>query len=178
MIIDRKETNTDIMRFQSNDHIEIVADMIEEIIIEMIDMTIKERKEEKTNMKTTEMIGDMNKEIFIRINMLIEIEIMKETEAEILIKTDTDNEILIEILAIREIKTIGDIDKTMMTSKDLIKDMIGILIKKIMNEIIKEDNNSSLIETTIKMTIIYMKDIMTNMIITDLMKLTKALIIN
>lgn len=178
MIIDRKETNTDIMRFQSNDHIEIVADMIEEIIIEMIDMTIKERKEEKTNMKTTEMIGDMNKEIFIRINMLIEIEIMKETEAEILIKTDTDNEILIEILAIREIKTIGDINKTMMTSKDLIKDMIGILIKKIMNEIIKEDNNSSLIETTIKMTILYMKDIMTNMIITDLMKLTKALIIN
>lgn len=178
MIIDRKETNTDIMRFQSNDHIEIVADMIEEIIIEMIDMTIKERKEEKTNMKTTEMIGDMNKEIFIRINMLIEIEIMKETEAEILIKTDTDNEILIEILAIREIKTIGDIDKTMMTSKDLIKEMIGILIKKIMNEIIKEDNNSSLIETTIKMTILYMKDIMTNMIITDLMKLTKALIIN
>lgn len=81
MIIDRKETNTDIMRFQSNDHIEIVADMIEEIIIEMIDMTIKERKEEKTNMKATEMIGDMNKEIFIRINMLIEIEIMIETEA-------------------------------------------------------------------------------------------------
>lgn len=95
-----------------------------------------------------------------------------------MIKTDTDNEMLIEILAIREIKTIGDINKTMMTSKDLIKDMIGILIKKIMNEIIKEDNNSSLIETTIKMTILYMKDIMTNMIITDLMKPIKTLIIN
>lgn len=178
MIIDKTETNTDIMRFQSSDHIEIVADKIEEIFIEMIDMTIKEKREEKTNTKAIEMISDMNKESSIRINMLIEIEIMIETEAEILIEIEADNEILIEILDIIENKTIRDTNKNMMTSIDLIKDKIGILIKKIMNEIIKEDNINSHIEATTKMTILNMKDIMTNMIITDLRKPTKTIIIN
>lgn len=143
-------------------------------------------------MKVIDMIDEMNKEIYIRINIKIEIEILIQKDKEIIIETKINTlkevEILIgikikimieiEAMEIHEIKVIEDIRENMQTMIGLIKDMTDILINEIMNEIIQEDMINNHIDRIDNMMTLNMNDIISNTMMTNNKTLIETTLIN
>lgn len=143
-------------------------------------------------MKVIDMIDEMNKEIYIRINIKIEIEILIQKDKEIIIETKINTlkevEILIgikikimieiEAMEIHEIKVIEDIRENMQTMIGLIKDMTDILINEIMNEIIQEDMINNHIDRIDNMMTLNINDIISNTMMTNNMTLIETTLIN